>query len=192
MRPLYYVDVPRWYTWNQKNRAWTARARHGRHTNKVLSRMYAVAPQDADRFYVRMLLLHVPNAAGFVGPGCLKDTDKTSWRAAAVNLGLVEDDAEFDLLLHEAALTSMPKHMRALFVQILFHCEPAEPLVLWNSHREDLELPNVCAARLHIWGKGFDTLPTKMVLQAVPRTPVRKTVGPPTASPVTPVCVCLI
>ena len=53
-------------------------------------------------------------------------------------MGLVEDDSEYEFVMHEAALTHMPGLMRALFVQILVHCEPAEPRALWEHHKEEL------------------------------------------------------
>ena len=105
---------------------------------QVLSRMYSVAPQDTDHFYLRMLLLHVPNVEAFVGPAGLKTDDATTWRGAATALGLVEDDSEYEFAMHEAALTHMPALLRALFVQILFHCEPADPLLLWEHHKEEM------------------------------------------------------
>ena len=71
-------------------------------TDKVLSRMYSVAPQDTDRFYLRMLLLHTPNAECFVGPTGLKLDEATTWRGAATALGLVEDDSEYEFVMHEA------------------------------------------------------------------------------------------
>jgi hypothetical protein len=135
--PLYYADVPKWYVWNQKDKKWRARQRGG-FSEKVIARMYSVAPQDADRFYLRMLLLHLPNVEAFVGPRGLKADDATSWRGAATALGLVEDDSEYEAVLHEAALTHMPGLLRALFVQVLFHCEPADPNLLWEHHKEEL------------------------------------------------------
>jgi len=100
--------------------------------------MYSVAPQDMDRFYLRMLLLHIPNVEAFVGPAGLKPDEATTWRGAATAMGLVEDDSEYDFVMHEAALTHMPGLLRAFFVQILFHCEPADPRALWEHHKEEL------------------------------------------------------
>ena len=50
----------------------------------------------------------------------------------------MDDDAEYESVMQEASLTHMPGLLRALFVQILFHCEPAEPMVLWEHHKEEL------------------------------------------------------
>ena len=59
-------------------------------------------------------------------------------RAAAELRGLVESDEEFHNLTREAAFTLLPHQLRDLFVQILVHCEPANPLELWNAHRAEL------------------------------------------------------
>ena len=85
-----------------------------------------------------MLLLHVPNVEGFVGPAGLKLDQDTTWRGAATALGLVEDDSEYEFVMHEAALTHMPGLLRALFVQIMFHCGPADSSVLWEHHKEEM------------------------------------------------------
>ena len=136
--PLYYFDVPKWYVWSQKTKIWKARQRGRMRSNKVLARMYSVAPQDTDRFYLRMLLLHLPNVEAFVGPSGLKQDEVTTWRSAATAHGLVDDDSEYELSMHEAALTHMPGLLRGFFVQILFHCEPADPNTLWEKFKEEL------------------------------------------------------
>ena len=41
-------------------------------------------------------------------------------------------------MLHEASLTHMPSQLRDLFVQILVHCLPSDPLQLWTEHREEM------------------------------------------------------
>ena len=92
--------------------------------------MYAVAPQDKDRFYLRMLLLHKPNVEAFIGPNGLKPDEDISWHGAATALGLVEDDTEYEHVMQEAALTHMPGLLRALIVQLLFYCEPADSSLL--------------------------------------------------------------
>ncbi len=37
----------------------------------MIGRFYSVAPKDLNRFYLRLLLLHTPNATGYVGAGAL-------------------------------------------------------------------------------------------------------------------------
>ena len=109
-----------------------------REDQAVIGRLYSVAPRDLDRFYLRLLLLHTPNATGYVGAGALKPTSETTWRAAAEQRGLVETDEEFDLLLLDASLTHLPRSLRDLFVQVLIHGEPSEPQKLWEKHAGEL------------------------------------------------------
>jgi hypothetical protein len=94
-----------------------------------------------------MLLLHTPNAKGYVGADGLKATEETTWRAAAEQRGLVETDEKFDLLLCEASLTHMPSSLRDLFVQVLIHGEASEPLALWTKYAEELAQDHLRRAR---------------------------------------------
>ena len=118
----------------------------------VIGRIYAVAPRDIDRFYLRMLLLKTPNVHDYVGPNGLKRTDDDTWRGAAEQRGLVETDEEFDKVLCEAALTHGPKSLRDLFVQVLIHGEVSPPLALWTKHGEDLSHDHLGRARTHAAG----------------------------------------
>ena len=93
--PLFYVDVPKWYKWEQNTRSWKPRLRMRREDQAVIGRLYSVAPKDLDRFYLRLLLLHTPNATGYVGAGALKATAEPTWRAGAEQRGLVETDEDF-------------------------------------------------------------------------------------------------
>ena len=136
--PLYYGDVPRWYTWGKTNLKWKVRQRRGAKHDKVIGRIFAVPPKDTDRFYLRLLLLATPNAHGYEGPEGLRDNDTISWRRAAELRGLVETDEEYSDVLSEAALTEMPSVLRDLFVQLLVHCGLSKPLALWETHQSNL------------------------------------------------------
>ena len=125
-------------TGGRRDRRWKPRASPLPFDQSVIGRIYAVAPKDIDRFYMRMLLLNTPNAHGYVGPDGLKPTDEITWRAAAEHRGLVETDAEFDQVLADAALTHMPSSLRDLFVQVLIHGEASERLALWEKRADDL------------------------------------------------------
>ena len=136
--PLFYPDVPRWYSWDAKPARWKPRHRTHYQWDQVIGRMYAVPPQDTDRHFLRSLLMHTGNALDFEGGGGLKPPEALSWRHAAELKGLVENDQEFHDTLEEAALTQMPHLLRRLLVQILVLCEPAEPLSLWEAFQDYL------------------------------------------------------
>ncbi|GBN21874.1 hypothetical protein AVEN_157150-1 [Araneus ventricosus] len=57
---LLNTDIPYNYVYDRNN--WKRRKRGG---NKIVARMYMLNVKDAERFYLRMLLLHVPGAASF-------------------------------------------------------------------------------------------------------------------------------
>ena len=51
----------------------------------------------------------------------------TTFKAAAMKLGLLDTDEEWDECLSEAALSFMPKQLQSLFVTILILGELAKP-----------------------------------------------------------------
>ncbi|GBL82078.1 hypothetical protein AVEN_50638-1 [Araneus ventricosus] len=53
-------DIPYNYVYYRNN--WKRRKRGG---NKIVARMYVLNVKDAERFYLRMLLLHIPGATSF-------------------------------------------------------------------------------------------------------------------------------
>jgi hypothetical protein len=55
-----YHDMPTIATWNKKEGRWQPRRRGG-----TVGRMYSAMPGEGDRFWVRMLLCHVPGATSF-------------------------------------------------------------------------------------------------------------------------------
>ena len=52
--------------------------------------------------------------------------------------GLLQDDSEYDRCLEEAATFGSPRSLRQLFAQLLLHCTPTEPELLWAKHRDAL------------------------------------------------------
>ena len=47
---------------NKTHKRWDQRKQGG---DKIISRMYSVSPKEGERFYLRMLLLHVPGARNY-------------------------------------------------------------------------------------------------------------------------------
>ena len=50
----------------------------------------------------------------------------------------LDDDSHLNQALVEASLTDSPRRMRSLFCIILAHCQPSNPLLLWNNHKTDM------------------------------------------------------
>ena len=56
---LLYSDVPTHYTFDSFSQQWRKRHKGG---NKIISRMYTVSPNEQERYYLRIALLHIPGA----------------------------------------------------------------------------------------------------------------------------------
>ena len=45
---ILYLDIPKHYVFNDRNKKWTVRWRGG---DRIISRMYSVSPTDPEKFY---------------------------------------------------------------------------------------------------------------------------------------------
>lgn len=133
-RKYLYLQIPEYYTWNGKNAEWKPRKR-GKDT--TIGRMYTVSPTDREKYFLRLLLLHVPGAKNF------QDLRKVegfahvfeTYQEACVARGLLDDDKEWDICLTEAEVMQMPIQLRQLFAFICVMCEPSDPLALFEKHK---------------------------------------------------------
>ena len=136
-RDLLYTDVPSRYRWDAQHKRWVSRQRltGGR---LPISRMYHVRPNEGDRYYFRLLLLHVRGAQSFEDVRTYNGTVYATYKDTCEMRGLLENDSEWDRALHEAAAGGMPHAMRTLFALILSSCHPAHPETLWATHKAQL------------------------------------------------------
>lgn len=132
-RQYLYAEIPQYYRFVSNQ--WVRRQRCG---SKVIGRMYGVAPKDQNRFYLRILLLHIRGAMSFDDIRFYNGTAYNSFKEVAVARGLLHDDAEWHRCLEEMQNSKMPKQLRGLFAYICCFCEPSSPLALWNSFKEKL------------------------------------------------------
>ena len=97
--------------------------------------MYTTNSSQGERHYLHLLLHHIPGAKSF--SDLKKSPDGTiqgTYKEAAMKLGLLDSDDEWDQHLSEAAVSFMPKQLRYLFVTILIFGEPSQPDVLWKRY----------------------------------------------------------
>jgi ATP-dependent DNA helicase PIF1 len=138
-----YHDFPRGHVWKTKEKVWESRKRQG--TRPPVGRMYYVPPSEGERFYLRTLLHAVPGATSFedlrtTGQGGANDPHVVhpTFKAACLARGLLQDDAEWERCMHEAAVAASPSQLRALFATILAFNDVSDPLALWNCFKLDL------------------------------------------------------
>ena len=102
--------------------------------------MYTVSVRDEERFYLRLLLLHVHGVQSFEELRTFKGNLYPTFKAAATVRGLLESDEEWDRCLRDAAIYQMPKELRNTFAVICVFCPLQNPLELWLKYAADMTL----------------------------------------------------
>ena len=127
-----YPDFPTRFVWNTTNKAWTVRQ-----NGDTIGRIHSVSPRDTERYYLRLLLHHVPGATSFEDIRTFENTVYDSYHAATKARGLLETDDEFDNDLRVASGVSSPKQLRELFAMMLMYCEVGDPVALFENYLSD-------------------------------------------------------
>ncbi|CAI6372085.1 unnamed protein product [Macrosiphum euphorbiae] len=131
-RQYLYRDIPMHYTWQKNFKQW--RPRVNRMITVTLARMYVVSLLDRDRFHLRLLLLNRRGPQSFQDIRTMDGVVQETYTAAAIALGLLEDDLAWRHCLAESADMDPPWQLRYLFVTILVHCLPSDPLALYEAN----------------------------------------------------------
>jgi hypothetical protein len=134
---ILYPDTPNHYTFDAKKRTWNIRKKGH---NDVIGRMYTVSPRDLERFFLRLVLLHVANAKSFVDLRTVNGVTASTFQEAAVLLGLVERNEQWIKCMEEAVHSAMPSAIRGLFVTILIYgnLPNIHAQELWNTFQSSM------------------------------------------------------
>lgn len=124
--------MPRFYVWHKKEKQWKPRLRQF----DTIGRIYSVHPVSGDLFYLRMLLhhKHSERAQSFEDLYRVRGQQQPSYQAVCRQLGLLDDDDEWNEILLEAAHTKMCPQIRELFVTLFIFCQIADPQELFENH----------------------------------------------------------
>nr|XP_027072002.1 uncharacterized protein LOC113696819 [Coffea arabica] len=128
----FYKDFPQHFVWSSKYKHWTERKRR-----KVIGRLVSVNPKEGERYYLRLLLNHIPGPISFDDLLTVHDKKMKSFREAALALGLLQSDTYIEETLEEAAAFQMPCSLRLLFATLLVYCSPTDPVMLWRKFEFD-------------------------------------------------------
>ena len=134
-RQYLYTQIPTHFIFKQTLRKWEDRKKGG---NKVIAKMHSVSPNDSERFYLRMLLLHIPGATSFEDLRTVDGRTAETFHEACKLKHLLADDSEWDNAMSEASTFQMTRQLRVLYATICSHSEPQNPLQLWLNHKEHL------------------------------------------------------
>ena len=135
-RQILYHDFPAHFTWNKRSKTWQRRAR----STGQIGRVYTVHPNAGEKFYIRLLLCHVPGATSFESLRTLDNGVRCeTFHAACIERLLLQNDDEWHRCMDEATHTqTSTRALRHLFVTLLRCCEVERPLELWERHRDAL------------------------------------------------------
>ncbi|KAL7145368.1 hypothetical protein ABFS83_07G078200 [Erythranthe nasuta] len=126
---LLYKEFPEYFVWDSKSRKWKLRQKQ-----VVVGRLSTVSPFEGERYYERLLLMHVRCPQSFEDLKSIGNDLVGSFREAAVFRGLLESDDYIDNCLAEAIQYQMPCSLRRLFAMLLVYGVVPNPQVLWDKY----------------------------------------------------------
>ncbi|XP_021991140.1 uncharacterized protein LOC110887887 [Helianthus annuus] len=101
-------------------------------------RIVSANPAEGERYYLRLLLTHIRGPTSFEHLRIVQGVEHPTFRKAALENGLIENDNNLSLCLDEAAIFQFPNALRRLFATILVFCEPGDVRKLWDDHFDTL------------------------------------------------------
>ncbi|XP_071928922.1 uncharacterized protein [Coffea arabica] len=128
-----YIEFPEYFTWNAQSKYWSRRKR-----GEVIGRILTARPTEGERYYLRMLLMHVRKPTSFQDLKVVNGYVCQTFKEAANLLGLLHSDNAAELCLQEASAYQMPSSLRQLFASILAYCTPTNPRELWLKYEDFL------------------------------------------------------
>jgi hypothetical protein len=102
-----------------------------------------VQSSEGERYFLRLLLHHVPGATSFEDLVCTNKhlqhpTQHTFFKESCQQHGLLQDDAKWAQCMEEATSMASASCFRALFTALLVFNAVVNPLVLWECFNEDM------------------------------------------------------
>jgi len=165
-KTLLYCDVPKYYTWDASGKVFKRRVQGTAvpgypniRATDALGRVYTVHPNNFECFFLRLLLHTVRGPTSFEALRTVNDRNCATFREACQLMGLLEDDAQWDATMAEAATVQSPARLRNLFVILLITCGPSNPGQLWESYKESLTEDILIQARRQNPGMTLDYTP---------------------------------
>ena len=100
--------------------------------------MFTRGPSKGERYYLRLLLLHVKGARCYEDLRTHNNVIFNTFKEAANSRGLLPNDNEWDKCLNEAVSIKLPSTLRNLFASICVFSHPTNPLELFLKYKEQL------------------------------------------------------
>ncbi|XP_066923007.1 uncharacterized protein, partial [Clytia hemisphaerica] len=129
-----YTDIPYHYVFDARTKKWKIRRRNV----KLVSRMYNASVREGERFYLRVLLLHVAGATSFEELRTFDGVLHPSFREACIARGLLQDDNLWITTMENVAQYGTASKIRKVFCMILIHGEVNNPPEIWERFHLDM------------------------------------------------------
>ena len=137
-----YIEMPEQHVYDKKEKEWRLRKRGA----PSVGRVHQINPVAGDVYYLRVLLHddHSSGKTSFEDMLTLPDGRVCeTYKQVCLELGLLDDDAEWHGLFESLALTSLCHQLRETFVIVIMFENPADPLALfeefWPTWCDDIE-----------------------------------------------------
>nr|XP_043639137.1 uncharacterized protein LOC122610210 [Erigeron canadensis] len=134
VRQHLYKDIPKHFTWVADKCRWKPRG--GNHSTR--GRVVSANPAEGERYYLRVLLMHVPGPQSFDDLYKANGVTYTTFRMSALERGLIENYDSLSQCLTEATVFQFPHSLRRLFATILIFCNSGDVRKLWDDHYDSL------------------------------------------------------
>ncbi|XP_071939291.1 uncharacterized protein [Coffea arabica] len=102
-----YKEFPKYFTWDEGDRIWMDRKR-----GEVIGRVNTAHPIEGERYYLRMLLMHVRKPTSFDNLKSVDGYISSTYKEATEVRGLLQVNNGFDECLSEALVYNMPSSLR--------------------------------------------------------------------------------
>ncbi|XP_056688081.1 uncharacterized protein [Spinacia oleracea] len=93
-----------------------------------------VAPSEGERYFLRLLLVHVSSPKSFEDLLTVDGYKCATFQEASLKRRLLEEDEAVDLCLAEACEVQMSSALRRRFATVLIFCQPSNPNALWLKY----------------------------------------------------------
>jgi len=157
-RDILYQDFPSYFVFQRKECEWTPRKQ-----GVSIGRIYFCGPKSCERFYERLLLLHIKGATSFDSLKTVNRILYSTFREACNAKGLLASDDEWKEVLEDGSAMLTGFQQRLLFAVILTDCNPAEPNELWEQFK--MSITDDCIHQLiHKYGIPNATIDQRLSL----------------------------
>lgn len=124
-----YTKVLQHYVFNNRSKRWVKRQRSD---EKVISQMYSVSALHPEKFFLRLLLLHVPGACSYDDLKFISIEVTPTFHEVCIQLCLLTDDMEYDEAMAEASQFHVPTQLLSMFATVCTYRQLTDPMQLWG------------------------------------------------------------